>query len=78
MSAVNRFIKRLDEMGLSLKRTGPDAFVLVGPAENKTAEVIAACKAFKPLLRDIYPWGDETYPWDADPPLSAPEPTAKP
>ncbi len=53
-SLVDRFLRQIDGRGLSIQ--GPrdadpdDRLYLIGPAAEKTPEVMAALKAFKPEL----------------------------
>lgn len=50
MSMVERFLEQLRHRGLSVRRGEGDTLLLCGPGHEKTPEVLAACKAFKPDL----------------------------
>lgn len=50
MSLLARFEKQLEQRGLSIVHTGGENFALKGPNEEKTPEILAACKAMKSLL----------------------------
>lgn len=53
MTAVDRLIEQLRLRGLGVIPGGePDQLLLTGPRDQKTPEVIAAVKAFKPQLLD--------------------------
>jgi hypothetical protein len=55
MSLVKRLVRQLEERGLSVgPGPAPGQLVLLGPAKEKTPEVMAAVKAFKPELLEIY------------------------
>lgn len=55
MSMVKRLIRQLEQRGLSIKPgKEPDQLMLSGPDSEKTPDVIAALKAFKGQLLEIY------------------------
>lgn len=54
MSLLARFEKQLAARGLTIKYEGGEKFLLNGPTEEQTPEIMAACKAMKPLLIEKY------------------------
>ena len=63
MSMVDRLIEQLKKRGLRVEPgKEPGQLVLRGPDQEKTAEVLAALKKFKPQLLDRYGLKTETIP----------------
>lgn len=63
MSMVDRLIEQLNRRGLKVEAgREPGQLVLRGPNEEKTVEVLAALKKFKPQLLDRYGLKTETMP----------------
>lgn len=55
MSLFTRLVSQLEGRGLSVKPgKEPGQLVLSGPAAEKTPEVLAAVKAFKPQFLELY------------------------
>lgn len=55
MSMVKRFVRQLEIRGLRIEPGAePDQLLLCGPKEQKTPEVMAAVKKFKPQLLELY------------------------
>lgn len=52
---IDRLLDQLSQRGLTIRRGEGDTLHLSGPASEKTPEVLAACKAFKPLLLTRFP-----------------------
>jgi hypothetical protein len=50
MSLVQRFLGQLEKRGLAVEYKDESTLLLVGPAAEKTPEVLAACKAYKAEL----------------------------
>jgi hypothetical protein len=77
---LDRFIDQLSQRGLEVKPgTEPGQLLLAGPAEERTPEVMAALKAFKPQLLERYARPDPTGEARddavaADPKAPAPQP----
>ena len=78
MTMLDKFLNQIGRRGLPIRYDGDDKLSIVGPQHEKTAEVISACKAFKPeLLRKLKPQTDT----EQDQPqgeIQAPATTAKP
>lgn len=55
MSLLNRLLEQLEKRGLSVKPGAePGQLFLAGPAAEKTPEIMAAVKAFKPQLLEKF------------------------
>lgn len=54
MAMVDGLLEQLKFRGLSIKHGGGDTLLLVGPNSEKTPEIMAALKTFKPDLLKLY------------------------
>jgi hypothetical protein len=71
MTALDRLLAQLEKRGLGVKPGAePGQLLLTGPAAEKTPEVVAAVKAFKPQLLE---WVARRVA-ESPPPPPAPEP----
>lgn len=74
MSLVNRLVEQLEQRGLSIgPGKEPGQLLLHGPDKEKTTELMAAVKAFKPQLLKLY-LPDGSRPREAETPTPEPQP----